>query len=48
MIYVAYYSDFSDVIVFEQEIDCLRVAVEKHMEVAMLQSGSSLKDFIRR
>lgn len=38
--WMAYYNDFSDMAVYDNEIDALRYAVNNHMEVIELRPGS--------
>lgn len=46
IVWFAYYSDWSGMAVFDNEVDALRHAVEHHMEVAGLHSGD-VKEQIR-
>lgn len=47
-IWVAYYSDWSEIAIFAEEIDCLRYAVDHvSMEVAHLELGRSVQEQIR-
>jgi hypothetical protein len=43
-VWIAYYTDMSDVVPFLSEIDCLRHAVDTSMDVVFVKSGTSLRD----
>lgn len=42
-VWVAYYSDWSGIAVFSTEIEALRYAVERGMQVKGLESGDELR-----
>lgn len=47
-VWVAFYNDLSDVVVFLTEVEALRYAVERDgMRVARMEPGVSLADWIR-
>lgn len=41
-VWVAYYSDKSGLVIFDEEIDCLRHAVENSMKVSEVTLGESV------
>lgn len=42
--WIAYYGDYSDAVIFDDEIDALRHAVEHAMSVKFLLWGMSIKE----
>jgi hypothetical protein len=46
-VWLAYYSDWSGMAVFESELECLRYAVDKTMTVKYVPFGQDLRDAVR-
>lgn len=45
--WIAYYADWSGFAIFDTEVECLRYAVEHHMEVAKVGYGVSVREAVR-
>lgn len=43
-VWVAYYADWSSVVLFDDELTCLRHAVENHMEAKFMELGVPLRE----
>jgi hypothetical protein len=43
-VWVAYYPDLSAVVLFADELECLRHAVENHMEAKFMDYGKPIKE----
>lgn len=42
--WMAYHHDWSSVVIFYNELDCLRYAVENHMEAAPIEPGVPIRE----
>lgn len=43
-VWVAYYSDMSSLVLFDDELACLRYAVENHMQAKYMQYGQPVRE----
>lgn len=47
VIWVAYHSDYSEIAIFAEEIDCLRYALDHMMDAAQVELGRGVHEQLR-